>query len=427
MTRFYIIYFLIFGLIFSALILRDGKLISLVFPLIFYLIFGLINQPGITDLEITRITSPMRVVGNIPVEISVAIKNRGNKLDEIFLEDSIPDSLTLTGGANHFLGPIDHLGEQFIKYQVTGSRGVHQFVSVKGLQFDPFGLIRQQKIFSIPCEILILPEIPRMKSIKTKPRATRIFGGNNPSRKGGVGIDFYGVRTYSPGDPMRLINWKASARTSELMFTNEFERERAADIWIILDARTQTNVITPNGALFEKLVLLAGALSNQFLEGGNRVGLLSFGSFLRWAFLGYGKIQQERILHALARVQPGSSLVPDQLKHPPMFQMSGKSLLILISTLNNTDVSFILRLRSRGFQVFCISPNPILYERENIGRSQAEELGLRISQVERRILIAQLRQAGVIVEDWDTNIPMEKITVSLSHRFKFNNYRIGTR
>jgi uncharacterized protein (DUF58 family) len=61
----------------------------------------------------------------------------------------------------------------------------------------------------------------------------------------------------------------------------------------------------------------AAALVDTFLTAGNRVGLLLYSQYLSWTFPGYGKIQRERILQALARAEVGDSQVFSDLMYLP--------------------------------------------------------------------------------------------------------------
>ena len=61
--------------------------------------------------------------------------------------------------------------------------------------------------------------------------------------------------------------------------------------------------------------LAAGSLASAFLQQGNRVGLLVYSHYLQWTFPGYGKVQRERILRALAVATPGASQIFEGLQY----------------------------------------------------------------------------------------------------------------
>ncbi len=53
------------------------------------------------------------------------------------------------------------------------------------------------------------------------------------------GTEFFGVREYHPGDPPHSINWRASARSMEALYSNEYQQERVADVGIVVDGRLE--------------------------------------------------------------------------------------------------------------------------------------------------------------------------------------------
>ncbi|MBP66162.1 MAG: DUF58 domain-containing protein, partial [Euryarchaeota archaeon] len=54
-------------------------------------------------------------------------------------------------------------------------------------------------------------------------------------RTPGQGSEFYSLREYVPGDPFKNINWKAFARTGDLM-VNEKCRDAVTDLYLLLDS-----------------------------------------------------------------------------------------------------------------------------------------------------------------------------------------------
>jgi len=145
--------------------------------------------------------------------------------------------------------------------------------------------------------------------------------------------------------------------SEDILYANEFQQERAADVGIILDGRTRTNEFAHGHSLFEHSVQAAAALTDALLSQGNRVGLLVYAAFLRWAIPGYGKIQREKILFALAHARAGGSDVFADLEHLPTRLFPPESQIILVSPLHDDDVKPLVQLRARGYQVLVISPN----------------------------------------------------------------------
>jgi uncharacterized protein (DUF58 family) len=227
------------------------------------------------------------------------------------------------------------------------------------------------------------------------------------------------VRDYQPGDPLRWINSRASARHPHTLFINEFEQERVADVGLILDARQQSDAHGPAGSLFEHSVRAAAALADVFLNGGNRVGLFIYGRSLDWTYPGYGKVQRLRILQALARAKTGGGHVFEKLEHLPARLFPAKSQLVLVSPLLPADARELLALRARGYRLLVISPNPLPFERPGLPDSDVVAAATRLANLERQLLLAKLRQADIRVVDWPVETPFEYAAHAALSRFHY--------
>jgi len=228
-------------------------------------------------------------------------------------------------------------------------------------------------------------------------------------------VNFFGVREYQLGDPLRWINWRVAARHTESLFTNEFEQERIADVGLILDARQQSDVLSPDGALFDHAIRATASLADVFLNAGNRVGLLIYGSGTERTFPGYGKVQRDRIMRALARARTGFNYALASLEYLPTRFFPARSQIVMISPLNPDDLPVLVRLRANGYQVMVISPDPIDFEAKSAdfrvlaGRRRMLELATRIARAERRLLLRELQRVSIQIVDWQVTQPLDQV------------------
>jgi uncharacterized protein (DUF58 family) len=250
--------------------------------------------------------------------------------------------------------------------------------------------------------------VTRVRHIAIRPRRTRVYAGTIPARAGGTGTDFFGVREYQPGDPSRSINWRASARYTDTLYANEYQQERVADVGIVLDGRLRTNEFARGHSLFEYSVGAAASLADALLNQGNRVGLLLYASYLSWTFPGYGKVQRERILHALANAKIGASQVFSDLEHIPTRLFPAESQLVFVSPLTEDDLKPLVKLRSQGYHVLVVSPNPVKFELSYLTSSNPSvNLAGRVIHMERLLLLQRLQRANIHVLDWDVSEPFD--------------------
>ncbi len=85
-----------------------------------------------------------------------------------------------------------------------------------------------------PCALRILPGAAAMREL-VSPAETHTATGSEVARVRGDGIEFADTRAFVPGDRMRAVNWRASARRGTLV-VNERHPERNADVVVFLDS-----------------------------------------------------------------------------------------------------------------------------------------------------------------------------------------------
>lgn len=404
---------LLYAILFIAFASMKGEILALALPIVLYLLSGLWFAPDDIALNITREMDAERVTPNQTVKTTLRVTNIGeSNLEELFLKDQISPALKIIKGESSFLCTLKKGESISWRYTLKGPRGSFLFKGIQATASDHFNIAQKEKFIETEGQLFIIPPFTRIKNIKIRPRQTRAYAGNIPARIGGSGTDFYGLREYQPGDSLRWVNWRASARHPQTLYSNEYEIERVADVGIILDGREQVNMGESGNSLYEHSVIAAAALSDAFISAGNRVGLLLYGQTLHWTHPGYGHIQRERIMQSLARAEIGNSFVFTDLMRIPSQLFSINSQLVLISPLKNDDYTTLLHLRARGYQVMVVSPNPVSYEQENLPNNENTRLAARIIGMERRMFMLKLKRAGVQALDWDVNQPLDRLIKS---------------
>ena len=250
--------------------------------------------------------------------IRLTVTNLGGDLEELALEDVVPPALKIVSGSPHHLISLSKAETFAFEYEVQGPRGAYPFERLSVEAGDHLGLLRLRKDIRTPGQLSVFPLLPRIREVRIRPRRTRVYAGTIPARVGGAGVEFFGVRPYLPGDPPRRVNWHASARHRDELYSNEFQQERVADVAIVLDGRERSNLYV--GWATRSLSIpswLPGAWQTPCCSRAIASGLLVYSQYLQWTLPGYGKIQRERILHALARAAPGASQIFEGLQYLP--------------------------------------------------------------------------------------------------------------
>lgn len=402
--RFILLGSLTYALLFVGLVTLNGGPLVLALPLIVYLGAALLHHSPQVQLTANRSLSSESLQQFEPVKVLIRVTNTGPDLEEVLVEDPLPAGLERIDGQNRLLTGLAHGETVEMEYTVRGRRGNYRFDFVRVIAGDHLGVMRQSVELPFRSNLVYLPETRRLGRVAIRPPRTHGHSGPIPSRKSGAGIEFFGLREYQMGDPRRWINWRASARYQQELFVNQFEQERIADVGIILDARQQSDIVLPTGeSLFEYAVQATASLSESFLNDGNRVGLLVYGFGLHRTFPGYGKVQQDRILHALGQARTGHNFALESLRYlPTRFFPAGSQIVMVSPLLSGDEVSF-TRLRAAGYEVLVISPDPVSFEAQylDVLHSPAHQL----ARIERSLLLHRLTRLGVRVVEWPVNQP----------------------
>lgn len=406
-------------LIVAGVATRNGTFIAMAIPLLVYLAVASWNKPQPLNLQAERWLERSKILPDTPIEMKVCVRNLGNLVEELEIKEFLPSGLRSVKGETEAVTALMTEGEIEMVSSIQGPRGEYVFYELDARSYETFGLFVTAATVEATSRLTIHPHAMKLKPVPIRPPQTRGFAGPIPSRQGGTGVDFLIVREYQPGDPLRQINWRVSARAENDLFTTIYEQQRIADVGIILDSREQCDVRVGDQSLFEHGVRAAGALADTFLQDGNRVGLLVYGAAMTIAFPGMGKLQHERILQVLARAKTGFSYALERLDYLPTRFFPPRSQVILISPLTTDDIAIMSFLRARGYAVMVISPNPILFEAGAAPSDSAEELARRCAQAERDLMLQGLRRAGVQVVDWDVTQPLEPLVRAAAASYRF--------
>jgi uncharacterized protein (DUF58 family) len=408
MSRSLLLSLLTYALLLAGIVTVHGEFITLALPLVVYLLIGYLQAPDAIKLEATRHLNLERVSPNQEVDVLVTVTNRGPSLEEILLTDLVSIGLTVRSGFSRHLLRLAKDASYTFAYTVSGRRGGYIFQGLHAQVNDHLAVSKATVRVEAKGRLFVLPPLMRVRNIVIRPRRTRVYAGSIPARAGGTGTEFFGVREYQPGDPPHSINWRVSARHTDTLYANEYQQERVADVGIVLDGRLKTNEFARGHSLFEYSVQAAASIADALLSQGNRVGLLLYATYLGWTVPGYGKIQRERILHALADAKTGDSQVFSDLEHIPTRLFPPESQIVFISPLVEDDLRPLIQLRAQGYDVLVVSPNPVKFELSYLPAANSDvNFAGRVLHMERLLLLQKLQRANIRVLDWDVAEPFD--------------------
>ena len=229
----------ILGLLITSMIARSSDTAWLILPLVAYLAAGLWQAPD-TDkitLKTARQLEQTREGSQVTVETTVTVENASRQPVSLCLQDTLPEYASFKEGSLVEWAHLKPSESASINYSFTSSRGNYTWNSIRVTCCDPLGLVQSTRKLPAAGDIQVRPSVRKFKAIPLRPNSTLHAPGSIPARLGGSGTDFYGVREYHAGDPLRSLDWHQTARHPNKFFTREFEQEEIAEIGLILDAR----------------------------------------------------------------------------------------------------------------------------------------------------------------------------------------------
>lgn len=158
-------------------------------------------------------------------------------------------------------------------------RGRHTLPPVMATSHGPLGLVVWSGPVTEAAEVLVHPDVLAARRLARAAQKLS-FDEEMGRARGplGLGTSFESLRDYRPDDDVRLINWKASARSGEPV-VNQFRLEQARDVMVLLDCGRLMTALTgpaPAPSLFDSAVDAATALALTVDAVGDRCGLIAF-------------------------------------------------------------------------------------------------------------------------------------------------------
>ena len=120
----------------------------------------------------------------------------------------------------------------------------------------------------------IIKKIRRIH-IKSGRAVNSIMAGQYRSVFRGSGIEFEEVREYSPGDEVKSIDWKVSARLGK-PFVKLYREERESIVMLLIDMSSSLKFGTFHGPAIEKAAETASVLAFNAVKNNDKVGVIFF-------------------------------------------------------------------------------------------------------------------------------------------------------
>ena len=387
----------------AALALARPELVALTAPFLLALSAGLAlaTPPRLTvDVSLER----ERALEGDVVEATVAL-DASSPVDRLDVYVRVPDGIEMAAGRN----PVGlHLaaGERReLDLSLLAVRwGGHVIGPTYLRARDPLGLLTWEFTADTRPELRTYPREDVLRRV-IAPAETQVFTGNEVARVKGEGIEFADMRPWTPGDPLKRVNWRASARRTAL-WVNESHPERNTDVILFVDSFAEAR--RGQEGTLDLAVRATATLADAYIRRRDRVGLIGFGGILRWLMPGTGVVQLYRIIDALLDTQIVLSYYWKEIDVIPRRTLPPNALVIGLSPLlDPRSVGALLNLRARRFDLAVVDVSPVPFtERPTRG---LDAVAYDIWTLRRDALRHRLQRAGVAVVEWDATTPLQAV------------------
>ena len=272
----------------------------------------------------------------------------------------------------------------------------------------PLGVAARQGRHEVPWRVRVQPPFTSRKFLPEKLDKLRQLDGQLVARTRGQGTEFDSLREYVVGDDVRSIDWRATARRSDVV-VRTWRPERDRRLLVVLDTgRTSAARIgdVPRLDLALDAALLLGALASR---AGDRVDVLALDREVRGTVEGASREELlARMVDTMALLEPtlvetdGRRLVAEVLR-----RSRRRSLVVLFTALDPAPLRegllpVLPSLTSRHTVVLASVGDTRLDElaagRADVAQVYAAAAAER-ARADRRALTAELRRHGVEVVD----------------------------
>lgn len=232
-------------------------------------------------------------------EVRIDIENRYGFTTSLEVIDEIPHqfqrrdvlfTLSLPSGT-----------QKHITYQLRPTkRGVYNFGSIRVFAASPIHFFTRRFTLDEPVEISVYPSYLQLRKYQIMAISNRLNeAGVKKIRRFGHSMEFEQIKEYVPGDDYRTLNWKATAKSGQLM-VNTYSDEKSQQIYCIIDKGRVMKMPFEGLSLLDYSINASLVLSNVALMKQDKAGLVTFAEGIG-AFVKADKklLQMQTILETL--------------------------------------------------------------------------------------------------------------------------------
>ncbi len=368
---------------------------------------------GHSELEITRTindteTPMVNVYKGDDVTVEITISNNSyRRTQQLEVYDNVPHEMKMRQGINQMRMNLGPGQSARIRYKVRCPLRGHYTIGPVSVRYrNAFNLFVTESQLEDRTDITVFPQVREIEEALLRSDVPKMYTGATTLKTPGPGMEFYSLREYLPSDAFRSINWKAFARTGELM-VNEKTRDAVTDVFIILDTRDVSRIGTVLKNPLEMGTIAAASISSYFIRRRDSVALVTYGERMEYLSPETGDNQGYKVLSRLAAVRAKGSMPLQAVTNAMSSRISRGSPIFIISSLegDGTTLPAIRDLAGKGHEVIVLSPSSIDLERLI---SRIPRMSYEVLKLERQNRLTALSGYGAKVIDWMPDVELSQ-------------------
>jgi len=286
------------------------------------------------------------------------------------------------------------------------SRGEFNFGNVICFVASPLGLLHRRFKPVGPATVKVYPAYHQLKKYQLMATSDFMLSGVKKIRRLGHSLEFEKIKDYVQGDDVRTINWKATARSNNIM-VNTFTDARQQQIYCLIDKGRNMKMPFDGMTLLDHSINAALALLNVALLKQDKAGLITFSNKVSDIIAADRRSDQlHRIIDTLYNQQTEFKESDYEAVWSKVHRgITQRSLLLLFTNFETyssleRQLPFLKKIAQRHLVCVIFFENTLLKEIHETNPDSMEGIYIKTIadqfDLEKRLIVKELRRHGVL-------------------------------
>ena len=285
-------------------------------------------------------------------------------------------------------------------------RGEYFFGNLNVYVSSPLGLISKRYKFGQDQMVPTYPSYIQLRKYDLIAFSNNLFQyGVKKIRRIGHTMEFEQIKEYVPGDDIRTLNWKATAKKNSLM-VNQFQDEKSQNIYMVIDKGRVMKMPFNGMSLLDYAINATLVLSNVILKKQDKAGMFSFSKKVENRVMAEKRTSQmQKILESLYNIKTNffesdySRLYVDIKKN-----INQRSLIILYTNFETMEglhrqLPYLKGIAKSHLLVVVFFQNTELYQITNKKSDTIQEVYDKVIAekfiFEKKLIVTELKKYGI--------------------------------